>query len=108
MGALAPVTPALRAGTRHAPTLGHAVRAFKSLTTSQYISGVYDLDWPEFQKHLWQRNYDDHVIRDPDELEKIRDYIRKNPMMWTCDRYNSENGVPVIDDTGKLTSWSES
>jgi hypothetical protein len=48
------------------------------------------------------------VIRDHDELEKIRDYIRKNPLMWTLDRYNPENPVLVMDDTGALVPWDES
>ena len=99
---------AFRAPTRGAPTLGDVVGAFKSQTTDEYIVGVDQVDWPRFQKHFWQRNYYDHVIRDHDELEKIRDYIRKNPLMWTMDRYNPENPVLVMDDTGALVPWDES
>ena len=100
--------PAGRAGTRPAPTLGDTVGAFKSVTTDEYIMGVHQLDWPRFQNHFWQRNYYDHVIRDQDELEKIREYIRRNPLMWTCDRYNPENPVLVVDETGVLVPWHES
>jgi REP element-mobilizing transposase RayT len=96
-----------RAGTRPAPTLGDAVGAFKSIATDEYIGGVKQRDWPRFNKRFWQRNYFEHVIRDQDELEKIRDYIRKNPMMWTIDRYNPEHGVPVVDETGRVVPWNE-
>ena len=97
-----------RAGTRPAPTLGDAVGAFKSLSTDEYILGVHQLGWPRFPNHFWQRNYYDHVIRDQDELEKIREYIRQNPLMWTCDRYNPESSVLVVDETGDLVPWDES
>jgi REP element-mobilizing transposase RayT len=91
-----------------APTLGDAIGAFKSQTTDEYITGVHKVDWPRFQNHFWQRNYYDHVIRDQDELEKIREYVRQNPLMWTCDRYNPENPVLVIDETDALVPWDES
>ena len=100
--------PAGRAGTRPAPTLGDVVGAFKSLSTDEYISGVHQLGWPRFRNHFWQRNYYDHVIRDQDELEKIRVYIRQNPLLWTCDRYNPERSVLVVDETGDLVPWDES
>ena len=88
--------------------MGDVVGGFKSQTTDEYIVGVDQVDWPRFQKHFWQRNYYDHVIRDHDELEKIRDYIRKNPLRWTLDRYNPENPALVMDDTGALVPWDES
>jgi hypothetical protein len=104
----APLVGALeRAGTTPAPTLGAAVGAFKSLTTDEYIMGVHRLGWPRFRSHFWQRNYHDHVIRHPDELEKIREYVRQNPLRWTCDRYNPENTVLVVDETGCLVPWNE-
>jgi len=100
--------PPLRApGAMAAPTLWDAVGAFKSLTTDQYMIGVQKSGWPRFRGHFWQRNYYDHVIRDQGELEKIREYIRRNPLMWTCDRYNPESGVLVVDETGHPAPWDE-
>jgi len=90
-----------------APTLGDAIGAFKSLTTDAYITGVHQLGWPRFEGGFWQRNYYEHVIRDQAELQLIRDYIRRNPMMWTCDRYNPEKPVLVVDSTGHLTPWDQ-
>jgi hypothetical protein len=47
------------------------------------------------------------VIRDEDELEKIRRYIHRNPLMWTCDRYNPESAVLVVNDAGELMPWDQ-
>ncbi len=82
-----------RADTRPAPTnakptLGDIVCAFKSLTTDQYILGVENQNWPPFPGRLWQRNYYEHIIRDEDSLNKIREYIIQNPARWEYDRDN--------------------
>jgi putative transposase len=39
---------------------------------------------------LWQRNYWEHIIRNEQELNRIREYIRNNPMQWGMDRLNSD------------------
>ena len=31
----------------------------------------------------WQKSYHDHIIRNTDELNHIRLYIRQNPEKWT-------------------------
>jgi hypothetical protein len=54
---------------------------------------------------IWQRNYYEHIIRNPDELEKIREYIRTNPLQWTCDRYNPNRGVLIRAEAGNLVLW---
>ena len=109
VGALAsPVRREARAqGPPPRPTLGDVIGAFKSLTTDGYIKGVRNMGWPRFCQRFWQRDYYDHVIRDQAELEKIRDYIRRNPLRWSCDRYNAENAVLVIDQAGILVPWHE-
>ena len=39
--------------------------------------------------HLfWQRNYYEHIIRNENELNRIREYIRNNPLKWDLDREN--------------------
>jgi putative transposase len=38
---------------------------------------------------VWQRNYYERIIRNDDELARIRQYIRNNPMRWGLD---DENG----------------
>ena len=39
----------------------------------------------------WQRSFYDHVIRDDANLNRIREYIRNNPLKWAFDKYNPEN-----------------
>lgn len=71
------------------PTLGNFVGVFKSLTTNAYIDGVKNQGWPRFAKHLWQRDYYDHIIRNEIELEQIRHYIRTNPARWMKDQLHT-------------------
>lgn len=40
---------------------------------------------------LWQRNYYDRIIRNDNELNKIREYIRYNPLKWELDKNNPLN-----------------
>jgi putative transposase len=37
---------------------------------------------------LWQRNYYEHIIRDDESLNRIRQYIVDNPAQWEFDREN--------------------
>jgi REP element-mobilizing transposase RayT len=37
---------------------------------------------------VWHRNYYEHIIRDEDSLNKIREYIIQNPLRWEFDREN--------------------
>jgi len=39
----------------------------------------------------WQRSFHDRVIRENDDLESIRYYIRQNPARWVKDRNNPIN-----------------
>ena len=75
---------------RAAPTLGEIIDWFKTMTTNEYIRGVRERGWLSFQKHLWQRNYYERVIRDEDELNQARNYIHDNPLMWHLDRENPD------------------
>ncbi len=42
---------------------------------------------------LWQRNYYEHIIRNEDELKRIREYIINNPIQWDIDRENPAGTV---------------
>jgi len=64
-------------------TLGKVLRTFKSL------SGIQANRLLERTEHpFWQRNYHDRIIRDDQELGKIRAYIRQNPQNWEIDTEN--------------------
>lgn len=82
-----------RAGTRPAPTntktVGNIVGAFKSLTTVEYIRNVKLGKLPPFEKSVWQRNYWEHIIRDDEDLNRIREYIINNQLNWEIDEFYS-------------------
>ncbi len=69
-------------------SISRIVQAFKSISTGEYIRGVKSHDWSPFPGKLWQRNYYDHIVRDDDELAKIREYIKNNPLKWEFDKEN--------------------
>ena len=71
-----------------APTrlsLPDIVHRFKTLTTKRYADGVKQNRWRPFAGTLWQRNYWEHVIRDDEKLQSIREYIHNNPAQWELD-----------------------
>jgi len=72
------------------------IQWFKTMTTNEYIRGVKSRGWPPFAGKLWQRNYYEHIIRNDESLNRIREYIMNNPMQWTLDRENP--GAPTEDE----------
>lgn len=72
----------------HVGSLLHrVVQWFKTMTTNEYIRNVKQNNWPSFSGSLWQRNYYEHIIRNEDELNNIREYIQNNPLNWRSDDY---------------------
>jgi putative transposase len=48
---------------------------------------------------MWQRNYYEHVIRDEESLNRIREYIATNAERWDLDRENLQAaGKDTFDD----------
>ena len=56
-------------------TIPKIVNSFKTLTSKKY------------GQTLWQRNYHEHIIRNENELQRIRQYIQNNPANWQEDKY---------------------
>jgi putative transposase len=77
-------------GAHAGAPLQQIVRWFKTMTTNEYIRGIRDHGWPRFEKHLWQRNYYEHIIRDETDLVRIRRYIVNNPLSWENDEENPD------------------
>lgn len=75
-----------------APTflLPDVVHRYKTLTTKRYIDGVKQCGWSAFPGRLWQRNYYEHIIRNENALNRIREYINNNPAKWEIDRENPD------------------
>lgn len=75
------------AGSEPAPTRRHSlpeiIRQFKTFSArriNQYrqVQGV----------PVWQRNYYEHLVRDDEAMDRIREYIVNNPLQWEMDREN--------------------
>ncbi|NJO39865.1 MAG: hypothetical protein HC769_22930 [Cyanobacteria bacterium CRU_2_1] len=71
--------------------LPEIVQWFKTMTTNDYIQGVKHKGWQSFNKKLWQRNYYERIIRNGGSLQRVRDYIIKNPHLWKQDQLHPEN-----------------
>ena len=77
-----------RGGSRTAPTtprkpIGRLVGAFKTVSTKRInqLRGMPGVP-------VWQRNYYEHVIRDDEDLQRVRAYIVENPARWDQDPEN--------------------
>jgi putative transposase len=68
--------PAAQGAQTRAPTLGSIVGAFKTV-----VARSINAQRGTVGARVWQRNYFERVIRDEDELERIREYIRNNSLM---------------------------
>lgn len=73
------------------PSLSEIVQWLKTMTTNEIIRGIKNENWQPFQERFWQRNYYEHIIRDDNDLNSIREYIINNPISWDCDTENSKN-----------------
>ena len=40
---------------------------------------------------IWQRNYYEHIIRSEESLNKIREYVVNNPLLWERDQLHPNN-----------------
>ena len=77
--------------------LGHIIGYFKYQST-KYINKIYGLPG----RAIWQRNYYEHIIRNENELNHIREYILYNPLQWQFDRENPAG----IFDKAYANRWS--
>ena len=66
-------------------TIPDVICRFKTLTTRKYINGINTENWMPFHKHLWQRSFYEHIIRDYHEMARISQYIVYNPRIWQDD-----------------------
>ena len=64
-------------------TIGSVVRGFK-IGVTKWIRQHTKIE------NVWQRNYYEHVIRNEDELNLVREYIQNNPKKWEMDRENPD------------------
>lgn len=67
-------------------SIGSFVAGFKSAVTTR-INRMRKMPG----EPVWQRNYYEHVIRNDDDLNSIREYIVSNPLKWDMDTENPGN-----------------
>ncbi len=78
----------LQCGTSQ--TIGSIVRGFK-IGVNKWMRKNTDIH------EVWQRNYWEHILRNDDELNRIRQYIRNNPKNWETDKLNGGPGNQVLE-----------
>lgn len=66
--------------------LGSLIAGFKSASTKQVNALRGTAGMP-----LWQRNYFEHVVRNEQDLERVRSYIQANVARWAEDVENPGN-----------------
>ena len=66
-------------------SLGAILRSYKSAVTRRININRQTPGIP-----VWQRNYYEHIVRNEGELDRIREYIRNNPLAWEWDEEYSE------------------
>lgn len=77
-----PLQPLQPCGTDKG-SLSAIIQNFKSVTTRKINRILGRRYFPS-----WQRNYYEHVIRNEDDLNDIREYIINNPIKWDLDKEN--------------------
>jgi len=72
-------------------TVGDIIGAYKSLVANECLK-LFKLKNPNhIMGKLWQRNYYEHIIRDENSYNRIREYIINNPAQWQADKFNPAN-----------------
>lgn len=87
-----------RAPLQRSPrSLGAFVAGFTSAVTRR-INMMRGTAWAA----LWQSGYYEHIIRDEESLNRIREYIMQNPLRWYLDQ---ENPNRTSEDKGNDKFW---
>jgi len=78
------------------------VGSFKSKCTKEihYVNG---------DDFAWQQRYYDHIVRNEESLNRIRQYIIDNPLRWQVDRYHPDNAPETSTSAGnhgeRIARW---
>ncbi|NOY12287.1 MAG: transposase [Deltaproteobacteria bacterium] len=83
------------------PSIGEIVGSFKSLCVNAWLKIIKEENLNAVGK-FWQKNYYDHIIRNANEMERIRRYIVDNPLHWELDR---ENPLVKKDQPAQSEQW---
>jgi putative transposase len=76
---------------RGSGSLGRVVNFFKGACTRTLKRTI-----PARSANLWQRNYYEHVVRNQQDLDRIREYILENPLRLFLKQMDGRsNGAPL-------------
>ena len=73
---------------RGKPSLGKTV-AFYKYQTTKMINEMKASPGARF----WQRNYYEHIIRNENDLHRLRPYVVNNPLQWQIDEESPYNSL---------------
>ncbi len=62
-------------------SISRIIKSFKEVTT-KHIRSEFGISFH------WQRSFYDHIVRDQEDLMRIRAYIAENPLNWSQDDEN--------------------
>jgi len=60
--------------------LSEIIRGFKTFSSRKINLNDSNINFK------WQKSYYDHIVRDEEDLNRIRNYIQNNPLNWYRDR----------------------
>ncbi|MBQ3629674.1 MAG: transposase [Prevotella sp.] len=89
-------------------SIPEVIRRFKSKTTHDYIQGIKEHGWPEFDIRLWQTRFYDVIIKNACAHDYVLHYINNNPLRWSLDRLNAFVDAEHADDVNhdlKTVNW---
>ena len=77
--------------------ISNVIKWFK-IGVTKHIREVYDdyIFW-------WQKSFFDKIIKNDEQLEKTKYYIKNNPLKWEQDINNPEN----IEKENKIKYWEK-
>ena len=76
-------------------SLGAIMGSFKSAVTKRINESRATPEIP-----VWQRNYYEHIIRNEESLNHIREYILTHPFSWHLDKEN-----PLREGDDEFDRW---
>ena len=80
-------------GAHTGAPLPEIIKWFKTQTTNDYIRGVKNGLFPPIDRHIWQRNYYEHIIRNDHDYEETWYYIDDNPRKWAEDNIIANESI---------------
>jgi REP element-mobilizing transposase RayT len=77
--------------TRHGvslqPAFGKPIKHSLSLNVNHYKGAVTRYAKQKNPSFKWQKGFYDHIVRNENDLRRIRAYIQNNPLKWELDKY---------------------